>query len=124
MSWWYQDRISAGECRFTAVEVQLELKYTYPRWRPPSPVSRALPGEWRRYLSALHTHENGHGAIAIAVSRQVLAGIRELAPRPSCQRLTAAADALGASGLERMNGLEQAYDARTNHGATQGARFP
>jgi predicted secreted Zn-dependent protease len=123
-SWWYHDRVRAGECRITSAEVLVELKYTDPRWLRPRNVSTALAGSWNRYLKALHIHEQGHGAIAVGVGRKLHAGIRALAPRRSCQKLEAAADVLGAGTLERANKLEAAYDARTDHGATQGARFP
>jgi predicted secreted Zn-dependent protease len=123
-SWWYHDRVSAGECRFTSTEVELDLKYTYPRWRRPPGVSTSLVASWNRYLKALRNHESGHGVIAIGVARKLLADIRALAPRPSCRKLEAAADVLGAGAIERANKVEAAYDTRTDHGATQGARFP
>lgn len=123
-SWSYHDRVSAGECRITSADVLVELKYTYPRWLWPSSVSAALMSSWNRYLKALRVHEQGHGAIAVGIGRTLQASIRALAPRRSCQKLEAAADALGAGAIERANRVEAAYDARTNHGATQGARFP
>lgn len=123
-SWWYRDRVSAGECRFASVAVELDLKYTYPRWQRPPGASPTLVASWNRYLTALRNHERGHGTIAIGIARKLLAGIRALTPRPSCRKLEAAADVLGAGALERANKVEAAYDTRTNHGATQGARFP
>lgn len=124
MSWRYHYRVSAGKCRFTSASVLVELKYTYPRWLRSQSVSPSLVSAWRHYLKVLHKHENGHGAIAIRVGGEVLSSIRMLAPRRSCQKLAAAADQMGANGIERTNRLQKAYDDRTDHGATQGARFP
>ncbi|MGD0272231.1 MAG: DUF922 domain-containing Zn-dependent protease [Gaiellaceae bacterium] len=123
-SWWYHDRVRAGKCRITSAKVLVELKYTYPRWAPPRSASAQLQRKWQRYLKALHKHENGHGAIAAEMGRKMLQSIRSLAPRSSCRRLEAAADQVGADGVEQANKVEAAYDARTNHGASQGARFP
>jgi predicted secreted Zn-dependent protease len=124
LSWWYRDRVSRGKCRITGASVRVELKFTYPRWLRPAGASSALVSRWKRYLNALHRHENGHGAIAVRQGGKLLTSIRALAPRSSCRKLEAAADLLGANTLQRTNKLERAYDYRTNHGATQGARFP
>lgn len=123
-SWRYHDRVRTGKCRITSAEVLVELKYTYPRWLRPRNASTTLVGSWNRYLKALRTHERGHGTIAAGVGRTLLARIRALAPRRSCRKLEAAADLLGAGAIEWANRVEASYDARTNHGATQGARFP
>jgi predicted secreted Zn-dependent protease len=122
-SWWYHDRVRTGNCRITSAKVLVELKYTYPRWLRPRNASPTLIGSWNRYLRALHIHEQGHGTITIGIGRKLHASIRALSPRRSCQKLEAAADLLGANAIERANKVEATYDARTNHGASQGARF-
>jgi predicted secreted Zn-dependent protease len=123
-SWRYRDRVVAGMCRFTGVKLVVQLKYTYPRWSPPAGVSARLARRWNRYLGVLRRHENGHGAIAVREGREILAQMRAIGPRGSCQRLQAAADLVGVRGVERTNRIEASYDARTSHGSTQGAHFP
>jgi predicted secreted Zn-dependent protease len=54
----------------------------------------------------------------------MLEKMRVLAPRSSCSELETAANRVGEREVERVNTVEASYDTRTNHGATQGARFP
>jgi predicted secreted Zn-dependent protease len=124
LTWRVRDLYTSAGCRITGATVLVELGYTYPRWAPPPSASTQLRRKWQRYLKALHKHENGHGSIAAEMGRKMLRGIRSLAPRNSCRSLEAAVDQVGADGVERTNRAESAYDARTNHGTTQGARFP
>ncbi|MHB8059718.1 MAG: DUF922 domain-containing Zn-dependent protease [Gaiellaceae bacterium] len=122
--WNIRHRLASGKCRITRADVLIELKYTLPRWQRPAGVSTALVGHWTRYLGALRRHENGHGTLATRAGRKMAEKLRLLDPRASCSGLEAAADRAGEQGVARLNKAEAAYDVRTNHGATQGARFP
>jgi predicted secreted Zn-dependent protease len=115
---------SPGRCRLTKASVSLNLKYTMPRWQRPADASTTLAAQWNSYLSALGKHEKEHGTIAIAAGKKMTAKMRALAPRSSCNRLEAAAAQISVAEAKRANASEAAYDFRTEHGATQGARFP
>jgi hypothetical protein len=45
-------------------------------------------------------------------------------PHPTCDALSRAANALGDRLIKEANQMDVEYDARTQHGRTQGARFP
>lgn len=122
--WNVRHRSSAGRCRITTASVLLELKYTLPRWQRSSNASAALVRRWNRYLGSLRRHEHRHGTIAIEAGRKMVKNLRLLDPRSSCSGLETAADRVGRRGVARLNKVEAAYDAKTNHGATQGAHFP
>jgi predicted secreted Zn-dependent protease len=122
--WSIRHRTSAGRCRVTTASILLELKYTLPRWQRSSNASATLVRRWNRYLKALRRHERGHGTIAIEAGRKMVKNLRLLDPRSSCSRLEKAADGVGRQGVARLNKVEAAYDAKTNHGTTQGAHFP
>jgi predicted secreted Zn-dependent protease len=122
--WHFRYLGSPGRCRLTKAIVSLNLKYTIPRWQRPADASTTLAAQWNSFLSALGKHEKGHGAIAIAAGKKLTAKIRALTPRSTCSRLEATANRIGETEVKRTNVAEAAYDARTDHGATQGARFP
>ncbi len=121
--WHINYRVSSGKCRITRAAIRLDLKYTLPRWWAPSSASPDLVSEWNRFLKALRGHENGHGALAVAGGRKTLKKLRALSPRYSCSALETAAKRVFARESERVTTVEDAYDTRTDHGATQGARL-
>ena len=119
--WRINYRFSSGKCRVKRAAIRLDLKYTLPSWWPSSSASPDLVGNWDRFLEAVRGHENGHGALAIAGGRTMLKKLRALSPRYSCSALNTAAKRVFARESERVSTVEDAYDARTDHGATQGA---
>jgi predicted secreted Zn-dependent protease len=113
-----------ARCAITDVRVVARIRITLPRWRGARRADPALAAEWARFLSALRRHENGHAAIAKAGARRIAGRLASLRTFRSCARLERAADAAGARVLEQTQAAEVAYDERTRHGDTQGARFP
>jgi predicted secreted Zn-dependent protease len=70
-------------------------------------------------------HEKGHAQNAIDAARKIEAGILALPSEPTCDALRTKANDLGHA-LMLIKDANQAdidYDRRTQHGATQGARF-
>lgn len=121
--WRTNYRFSSGKCRIKSAAIRLDLKYTLPLWSAPPSASPELASEWDRFLAALRGHENGHGALAIAGGRTMLKKLRALSPRYSCSALNTAAKRVFARESVRVTTLEDAYDTRTDHGATQGAKL-
>jgi predicted secreted Zn-dependent protease len=113
---WHWPSNSDGSCRLTETVVSCEIKVIFPRWRPPSNVSPALAAKWARYIHALAEHEKGHVDFVVANIPIVESAIKGA----TCQTANAAGEA--ALAVIRKHDID--YDAATQHGVTQGARFP
>ncbi len=122
--WSYPTSRGRDGCSTGPVRVDVTITYTMPEWTPPPGADPALVGRWRRYEASLERHEEGHASHGIAAGREVLEELQRVAPRASCDRLDADVNAAGHRILDIYRARDVAYDDRTRHGATQGARFP
>jgi len=126
--WWVQWRYdcahTANACNVRSLRVNVDATITFPHWTPPGDVSPELEEQWRAYLAALAIHEDGHTKIALEAANEIATALSSLPAYPSCAELERTADATGERILERYRQQELNYDHETEHGATQGARFP
>lgn len=113
---WNWPGYGTSTCSLAQASVTLTISVSFPRWTRPTAVSAGVAAAWARYAKALARHEQGHADIARARYPAVVRAIK----RATC----ATADAAAHAQLDLMHRQDVAYDARTNHGATQGARFP
>lgn len=120
----YQTRVLDGQCRVTTVTTKLTVSMVLPRWRDEARAPAELRAGWQRYLRALRDHENGHRDNGVAARTEVEARVRGLAPRRDCAGIDAEAKAVANEVVARYVELDREYDRRTQHGLTQGARFP
>src|SRR5579884_435549 len=106
-------------CALREVRVTLTLTVTLPRWTPPAAAPADLRAAWRTYLERVRVHEAGHGAIAEAAARELLAALAAV-HGPTCDaaraEATRTAERIVAAGRAR----NRAYDVETRHGQTQG----
>lgn len=124
VSWQYRYNRTDGGCAIGSVSTHVKVTMTLPRWSSPSRGDDATRQQWARYLSALELHEQGHRRHGIDAGHEVDRAIAAMPPAAHCDALGAAANALGASILKKYNQRDLDYDRDTQHGATQGARFP
>ena len=103
-------------CDLSTATVSYQIAVTLPHWNPPANAPPALVAKWVNYIHALVVHETGHVEFAAAQQSVILAAIQNA----TCATANAAAQAV----LQRIRRHDIEYDAATNHGATQGARFP
>jgi predicted secreted Zn-dependent protease len=127
-SWWISWRFrygaSGSRCRIAGVSAQVKLAFVFPRWQKPAGARAALVRKWRRYLDALNLHEQGHASNALGAARRIMSAIRSLGPESSCDILGGHANDIGHHEVALANAADLAYDKKTDHGASQGARFP
>jgi predicted secreted Zn-dependent protease len=109
-------------CSISSVRVRVSGAILMPRWVDASNASAELQRRWTEYYAALQKHEDGHiqhGRELAILVRQRLMGLGAVA----CDRL----QALAQREYDRLYGnlktRDREYDARTNHGVTQGALF-
>ena len=53
-----------GKCVITDVVIQLDVKYTYPRWKAPRGASSTTRSAWKHFSKTVVWHEKQHVAIA------------------------------------------------------------
>jgi predicted secreted Zn-dependent protease len=111
-------------CQITSTDVTVTIGVILPAWNPPKDASAELQTSWNEYIASVLTHERGHEIVAERVGRQVEKFLKQLEPYSSCEALEGAANAGGDRLVEEGNKANLAYDRRTQHGLTQGARFP
>ena len=104
--------------------VEVAVTMVLPSWTPPRTAPADLVLRWGRYLGALRRHEEGHARIAGEAGREITARIATLAPFASPDALRRAAAAAADGSVERAIARERAYDAETEHGASQGVALP
>jgi predicted secreted Zn-dependent protease len=122
MGWtWQTQSIRGGNCAIRAVAVSVTAQMTLPRWTPPPDTEPGLATEWKRFVAALETHEAGHKDIAAKAGHEIVAQLRGLVG--FCSQITSRANDIARVIAERANEEQNAYDAATRHGITQGTSF-
>lgn len=112
--------VSQTSCALTNAAVQVESLVTLPLLAPGT-LTPGVAAEWRRYYTALRTHEYQHvksGRESARITQQWLASTRITgachAVRP---RVQVAIEAY----IRKLDERDQHLDAMTNHGRSQGA---
>ena len=122
--WRYNYARTAQGCSISSVSLTVEVAIKMPRLAPSPNRLATVTSAFEDFSKNLMTHEKGHAQNGIDIARRIEEGIRQLPPESSCERLGEIANALGNSLIKEANRLDIEYDARTQHGRTQGARFP
>lgn len=124
VSWSYPYSVAEGSCSTGLVTIRVNITFTLPQWNTPANASEDLVDRWNAYLAVLQVHEDGHKGIGIEAANEILQAMNALPAYRFCEELKQAADATGERVLSEYRQREAIYDQTTNHGVTQGARFP
>jgi len=124
VTWSYPYSITDGNCATGPVEVVVEITFVFPQWDISADAPPELVDKWNDYIIALELHEEGHKEIAIEAGHEVWQVLNGLTSYSSCDELEQTADVATEEILEHYRQREVVYDQETEHGATQGARFP
>jgi predicted secreted Zn-dependent protease len=108
-----------GTCSASRVSVTLHVNQIYPRWINTGASSSVASG-WNSFIRYLRTHENGHVSIDKQYAQKLYDNIHAVR-NVSCGSINAKIQAAIKSTVGALNNANDSYDARTNHGATQGA---
>jgi predicted secreted Zn-dependent protease len=120
--WWTFD--ADGTCRITAVTTAVRIRQTFPHLDNADDLPPQLADRWEAYMRALVEHEKGHVALGVDAARNIERQLSQMGDRPSCDQLESEANALAHGIIARYARLEARYDADTNYGERDGARFP
>ena len=103
-------------CNLDAAKVTLKVTVIFPRWTPPLNAAPELVTKWTKYVEVVAFHEQHHVDSVNTKYKAVETAIKGA----TC--LTA--DAAAHKALDPIYKYDADYDAATNHGETEGARFP
>jgi predicted secreted Zn-dependent protease len=113
---WSWPGYGSNTCDLSKAVVTYDIEVVFPRWVPPEDAPSDLVDRWSIYTTALAEHEKGHIDNVVQNYQSVLDAIMSA----TCETAEAAA----AAALGPLRQFDIDYDAATNHGETQGARFP
>jgi predicted secreted Zn-dependent protease len=112
---WNWPGCGTSSCQLEKAIVSYTIEVKFPRWIQPVSTAPKVVAEWENYICALAQHEKGHVDIILKNHQLVADAIKSA-------RWNTANSAAHAA-LARLQQLSDQYDAITDHGATQGARF-
>jgi predicted secreted Zn-dependent protease len=119
--WSYASSRNSGRgCAPISPMVEVTIRYTMPRLASDSGVALEDMLEWRRHSASLWRHEEGHAARALRAAAEMRDSLWAL-HTPGCAALQPAASRAIAAVMAKYRALQADYDARTGHGARQGA---
>ena len=117
------DAAGRPNCAVTSAQVDIAITTHMPR----HDAIRSAPADivtlWKNYSVALKRHEAHHAAEFIAIG-QALPAALEAVTAPDCSTIEAAANAIGDDYVARAQAAADDYDAATDHGMNEGAKFP
>jgi predicted secreted Zn-dependent protease len=122
--WRYTTTGASPGCAVKTFNVALDITMTLPQWTNESDAAPQLLQQWRTYFAALMKHEEGHKAIGNNAAADIRDGGSRLPSAHGCSDLAKTIETMAGEILERYRQREREYDRDTDHGRTQGARFP
>jgi predicted secreted Zn-dependent protease len=123
LEWRFETRESRSGCDIAWVRTQLRVTQKLPQHGELSSLGEDLRRDWMSYLNRLGQHEEGHVRIPSDAAQRIEDSLRRL-HADDCATLEREANRIGNEELNRARSEERAYDASTDHGRSQGARFP
>jgi predicted secreted Zn-dependent protease len=122
LQWRYGSRAVGNQCGATDVRVTAYTDVVMPQWTPPADTEPGLAASWAASMAGLAVHEGGHKEITVEYAKRIRDGIAAL--RAPCARFSEEANAASNRLIGQMREAQARYDAETQHGFTQGTRFP
>lgn len=109
-------------CQMEAVRVKVSGNILMPRWSDEPAAPPDLQRRWSTYSAALKQHEDGHIQHGRELAMLVKERLLGLGAVP-CEQMKALTEGVFQRLAANLKARDAEYDARTQHGATQGARF-
>ena len=122
VTWRYRYNNFGNTCAITSVATRVTVTIALPKWDGEIAAVNDTRSKWSRFLAALELHEQGHRQLGIDAAKDIDRAISGM--RGRCDTLEARVSEAGNAILNKYRQFELDYDRDTDHGATQGARFP
>jgi predicted secreted Zn-dependent protease len=123
VNWRFTLANSGSACRIATFSTTTTITITLPRWIMPTNATDPVKAEWQRYFKALSEHEYGHAQFGLIAGAEIQKRAREAGEDTNCESLKQRINALCEATIKTYKERDGAYDQRTEHGATQGARL-
>jgi predicted secreted Zn-dependent protease len=117
----YTSQMRAGKCS-PRPTVELYSVTTRPRWADSASAEADAQAAWGSYIKALRIHEENHRRIAFKYASNLHRRLSELGTS-TCAELGREVTKLVNANSANSQKEQEAYDARTRHGLTEGATF-
>jgi len=116
VTWSFTTRDSRNGCSVDTIKTTTDITITLPRWNASATVDESMQASWKRYLTSLATHEDGHKRIALAAANEVRKRISQTKPAAECAALEQTINREAKKVVDQFVEREKAYDERTDHG--------
>lgn len=123
VNWRFSVASSGSACRVSTFSTATTITITLPRWIAPTNAGDFVKTEWQRYIKALGEHEYGHAQFGLIAAAEVQKQLKTAGEDPNCESLKQRLNSLCQNVVKAYKQQDDAYDQRTEHGATQGARL-
>jgi predicted secreted Zn-dependent protease len=120
----YKYEESGGQCRLKGASISSDITVTLPDLPNTQGISPNTLARWNAFMTAIRAHEQGHVDIVLksaGVMKATFEGTTQVLP---CQQLEATLKGSVQRETDVANAANEAFDARTNHGANEGVAFP
>jgi predicted secreted Zn-dependent protease len=107
----------------TGIRIDFESTIRVPEWRKPADAPAELVTAWQSYIAALDDHEREHERIALTMAGDLVQRLERMSDL-SCRQLGVDARREAETMSQRMQERQAQFDRDTQHGATQGVRWP
>jgi predicted secreted Zn-dependent protease len=118
----YTTKRQRDACQIATVRIKVSGEILMPRWADEPSAPQDLQRRWSDYYAALKRHEDGHIQHGRELALLVKERLMGLGAVP-CDDMQTLAQAEFQRVYGNLKARDQEYDARTNHGTTQGAVF-
>lgn len=122
--WNYFTAWDGKNCYPDEVRVTVGIKMTLPRWVWYASAQESLKTKWTNYINILTFHESGHVEINARGAQDLYQRLINAGPYPDCKQLDTTLHQVAQTFYNDIKIENEAYDANTNHGVSQGAVFP
>jgi predicted secreted Zn-dependent protease len=124
VDWSFEYLVKPDECILRSFNVRVRVRFTLPQWVDSQLADQVLQEEWKRYFGALQIHESVHAGFGIDAGKEMVRLVNSREWRAADRKeLKARIDEECEKTLQEFRSQEVAYDKKTDHGRTQGARL-
>ena len=110
------------QCRVRKARVEIDIEVTLPRHRRIERAPDDIQATWRTFAAALERHEMNHARDFADIGAMIPEALNGLTG--PCVSIEEIANAKGMEFVDRAQKAADDYDARTNHGQSEGTFFP
>ena len=111
-------------CEVSGGDVTMMITMTLPALATTTGVPADVLKQFNTFMGKAVLHESGHAELALQGARDYQRALGTLAPVSDCEGLKAQLNNLFRRSFNTIDNANADYDAKTQHGLTQGAVFP